>query len=150
MKMEFHGGKDLEQALKELKVTARKSLARRVLKRAGKLFADAANALAPRGAGTPHLSGSYGVSTRLNKSQRSKRGKLKPSEVVMYAGTSDPAGQQQEFGNARHGPQPHARPAFDETAVKMLDQIGEDMAADIEKTTARARRKAERAAMKRT
>ena len=64
------GGKDLEPALAQLSRTQRKAVARRVLKRAGQIFADRANALAPRGGGTPHLAGSYGVATTVNKRNR--------------------------------------------------------------------------------
>lgn len=148
MKVTFHGGKELEEALMELKTTARKSLARRVLKRAAQLFANAANKSAPRGTGTPSLAGSYGVGMRLTRRQAAKARRAGRDQVFMHAGTADPAGLQQEFGNSIHGPQPHARVAFDETATPMLAQIQNDMAIDVEKATARARRKAERDAKK--
>jgi hypothetical protein len=146
MKMEFHGGKELETALQELKLSTRKSIARRVLKRAGAIFAERANALAPKGRGSPHLSGSYGVTSRLNKRQAAQARREGRDDVFMYAGTNDPAGQQQEFGNSRHVAQPHARPAFDETARPMFDLIQDEMAVEVEKSVARARRKAARAA----
>nr|WP_321509514.1 hypothetical protein [uncultured Celeribacter sp.] len=41
-----------------------------MLKRAGQIFADRANALAPRGGGMPHLAGSYGAATTVNKRNR--------------------------------------------------------------------------------
>ncbi|WP_226550849.1 HK97-gp10 family putative phage morphogenesis protein [Celeribacter naphthalenivorans] len=146
MKMEFHGGKDVEEALRELKLSTRKSIARKLLKRAGQMFADRANALAPKGRGSPNLSGSYGVTTRLSKRQAAAARKEGRDDVFMYAGTNDPAGQQQEFGNSRHPAQPHARPAFDETAKPMFDLIQNEMAEEVEKSVARARRKAARAA----
>ncbi|WP_066706964.1 HK97-gp10 family putative phage morphogenesis protein [Celeribacter ethanolicus] len=145
MKMEFHGGRELEEALRELKLSTRKSIARKILKRAGQKFAERANALAPKGRGSRHLSGSYGVSSRLSKRQAAKVRKEGRDDVFMYAGTNDPAGQQQEFGNSRHPAQPHARPAFDETAKPMFDLIQDEMAGEVEKSVARARRKAARA-----
>ena len=146
IKMEFKGGKELEQALAELpKHSARKSVARRILKKAAQLFADRANVLAPRGP-SGRLEGSYGVGTRLTKRQAAKASKEGRDDVFMYAGTDDPAGQQQEFGNARHAAQPHARPAWDETQQKIFDQIRDDMSVEVEKSVARARRKMARQA----
>jgi hypothetical protein len=147
MDFEFHGGKELEEALSDLKLSARKSIARRVMKKALVHFLDAVQALAPRGLkGT--LAMSYGIGTRLN--QRQSRGVRKSGQddVFAYAGTNDPAGTQQEFGNENHGPQPHARPAWEQTKLKTLQIIQAEMSVEVEKTIARARRKAEREAAK--
>lgn len=148
LSLESHGWDDVEKALKELpKHTTRKSLVRRILKRAAQLFADRANALAPRGA-SGDLEGSYGVGTRLTKRQSRSARREGRADVFIYAGTSDPAGQQQEFGNAIHAAQPHARPAWDETQQQIFDQIRDEMSVEVEKAAARARRKAERLARK--
>lgn len=148
IKMDFKGGRELEEALKALpKHTARKSVARRVLKRAAQIFADRANALAPEGA-QGALEQSYGAGTKLNKSQARQARREGRDDVFMYAGTNDPAGLQQEFGNARHGAQPHARPAWDETQQPIFEQIRNDMTTEVAKSVARAERKAARAARK--
>ncbi len=148
IKVTFTGGRDLEEALKALpKHTARKGVARRVLKRAAKLFADRANELAPRG-DQGALEESYGVGTKLTKRQAKQARREGRDDVFMYAGTSDPAGLQQEFGNARHSAQPHARPAWDATQQAIFDQIQSDMTAEVSKAVARAERKAARAARK--
>ncbi|MGI3166002.1 HK97 gp10 family phage protein [Pseudooceanicola sp. 200-1SW] len=146
IKMEFKGGRELEKALRELpKHTTRKSLVRRVLKRAAQLFADRANALAPRGVGGD-LAESYGVGTRLTRRQAASARREGRDDVFMYAGTNDPGGQQQEFGNAHHAAQPHARPAWDQTQQQIFEQIRDDMSVEVEKAVARARRKAARQA----
>ncbi|MBR9765334.1 MAG: HK97 gp10 family phage protein [Rhodobacteraceae bacterium] len=146
--LKTHGWDDVEKALLELpKHTTRKSLVRRVLKRAAQIFADRANALAPRGP-SGDLEDSYGVGTRLTKRQASTARREGRDDVFMYAGTSDPAGQQQEFGNAQHAAQPHARPAWDQTQQEIFDQIRDEMSVEVEKAVARARRKAARQARK--
>ncbi|PJE26814.1 Bacteriophage HK97-gp10, putative tail-component [Pseudooceanicola antarcticus] len=146
--LKTHGWDELERALNELpKHTTRKSLVRRILKRAAQIFADRANALAPRGA-SGALEESYGAGARLTKRQAAQARREGRADVFMYAGTSDPAGLQQEFGNANHAAQPHARPAWDETKQEIFDQIRDDMRVEVEKAAARARRKAARLARK--
>lgn len=146
IKMEVRGGKEIEDALRELpKYTSRKAVLRRILKRAAQVFADRANALAPTGE-SHQLETSYGVGTRLTRRQAAKARREGRDDVFMYAGTADPAGQQQEFGNARHGPQPHARPAWDETQQEIFDRIQDEMSVEVEKAVVRARRKAARQA----
>ena len=141
----FEGGKEIEQALFELKTATAKSLTRRVLKRAGQMLANDAAALAPENTG--QLEDSYVVTTRLSRSQYRSERRAGRDDVFMYVGTNNPAGVQQEFGNARHGAQPHFRPAWDRDKNQMLKQISTDMAIEVEKAVARARRKALRAAV---
>lgn len=139
------GFRDMDAALQDLKVVTARSVARRALKRAGAPVADAMNAAAPRGE-TKNLAGSYAVSTRLNKAQRRRH--RRGSRVEVHVGTDDPAGVQQEFGNARHGAQPHARPAWAGTKLRALEILIEALRDELTKAVARARRKAERAARK--
>jgi len=144
--VEFKGGADMVAALQELpRMATRKSVARRVLRSAGQIFADRANSTAPVGP-DHHLAGSYVVSTKLNKRQTSLARKEGRSDVIMYAGTDDPAGVQQEFGNRRHRAQPHARPAWEQTKKKIFDFIASAMTSELARAVARAQRKAARAA----
>ena len=140
MTIRVEGLKDLEAALFEMKTATAKSLGRRVLKAAGEPVAAKANANAPDGP-TGKLSESYTVSTRLNRAQRREARRVGPDEVLMFIGTNDAAGVQQEFGNARHGAQPHFRPAWDAEAQPTLERVADGLAVEVEKAAARARRK---------
>lgn len=155
IKVEFEGGKELEQALFELKSVAAKRIARAALKEAGLKFAEAANAMAPVGDAptlaqpddSPKpkrgstLSKSYAVGTRLSRRQFRLAKKEGRDDVFVYAGTRDPAGMQQEFGNAKHGAQPHARPAWARTKAPMFEAIARDMSEAVAKAVARARKR---------
>ncbi len=94
MRVEVLGLKELEAALYELdKHTTRKSVARKVLKKAAQPLADDMNRLAPDDPDTQEgLNTSYSVSTKLNKRQR-RASKKNKSDVEVYAGTNDPAGR---------------------------------------------------------
>ncbi len=143
----FEGGRELEAALAEIERTAtRKSLARRVLKRAAQPVADQANATAPNDPDSSDkpLNESYVVTSKLTKRQAAIERRGDRDDVVMYVGTAHPAGVQQEFGNRRHGPQPHFRPAWDADRDQMLERMRQDLAAEIQKTLARARARAAR------
>lgn len=135
MKVEFKGGQDIERALAALPQASAKAAARRVMRRALAVFIDRVSQLAPRKIGS--LGVSYGIGTRLTKRQAGLARREGRDDVFLYAGTADPAGQQQEFGNARHAPQPHARPAWDETQQAVFDLIQDGMAAEVEKTVQR-------------
>lgn len=139
------GLKDLEKALMKFgKHTTRKGVGRRVLKKAGQPLADRMNELAPDDESTEGgLNTSYDVSTRLNKRQTRAQRKLGKDDVMVFVGTNDPAGLQQEFGNINHSPQPHVRPAWDSGKGEALNTIKRELAVEIDKTAKReARRKA--------
>lgn len=139
IKMKFEGGKDLEKALMGLKTTTAKSVSRRVLKKSGQPLADRANANAPEDQGD--LSKSYGVSTRLNASQKRKARGQDRDDVFVYVGTNNPAGLQQEFGNVLHPAQPHLRPAWDALLPSIFNSIRDGMAFEVEKTVQRQRKR---------
>lgn len=145
--IKIEGLKDLEKALMALdKHTTRRSVGRKVLKKAAQPLADDMNRKAPSDPGTTNgLNTSYVVSTKLNKRQR-KAVKKNKSDVEVYAGTNDPAGLQQEFGNVNHAAQPHVRPAWDAGKRQALDTIKDDLGDEIVKAVARqAKRKAKAA-----
>ncbi len=125
-----------------------KNVGRRTLRKAGQPLADKMNAYAPEGGDSPDgpLNESYSVSTKLNKSQAKQARRAGRDDVFMYVGTNDTAGVQQEFGNERHNPQPHARPAWQSEKFATLDRIADGLTEEVKKAAERARRKALRQA----
>ncbi|TZG26504.1 hypothetical protein [Sphingomonas montanisoli] len=152
--VKLEGFRELEVALKELPKAAGKSVLRRIARRALQLFIEAVRRLAPVGGSadegrTPGvLRESYVIGSRLTRRQRRDAKREGKSSIELYAGTSDPAGVQQEFGNVNHRAQPHARPAWDQTKQDMLDLVGTDLGAEIEKTRTRLAKKVARIAAK--
>lgn len=55
-----------------------------------------------------------------------------------FAGTNDPAGIQQEFGNVNHGPQAFMRPAWDQTQKPLIDHVAKNAWPEVERTALRA------------
>ncbi len=69
------------------------------------------------------------------------------ASVEMFVGPGpDPAAWNQEFGNINHGPQSYVRPAWDRDHLALLDRLGKELWVEIQKTIARAERKAARQA----
>ncbi|WP_172332498.1 hypothetical protein [Mangrovicoccus sp. HB161399] len=157
MKVTFHGGRELEKALGELpRLATRKELVRKILLASLGPFVTRVRALAPRqdsyGGKMPQLSESYvaGRSSKLSKRQRSMIRREGRYDVVVHAGTADPAGVQQEFGNRRHRAQPHARIAWMQTREEVFRRVAEGMRKEVARAVARARRKAARSAKSRS
>jgi HK97 gp10 family phage protein len=124
--------------------TARNTLLR-ALKAAAQPVAAAGEANAPKRTG--ELALSYTVGTRLSRRQRKQH--RKESMVEVFVGpTPHPKSVQTEFGNAHMPAQPHLRPAWDSTVMRVLGSIRDRLAEQIEKTRARLARRAERLAAK--
>lgn len=149
-RVKVEGLKELEAALEELgsKAVARGVL-RRVLTRRGQPLADTMRALAPDDpdTGGNDLRSSIAVSTKLSPRQRRLHRKETKddrafAEVFVGAGPL-PQAHLQEFGTSHHGPQPFARPAWDEHKGRILDGLKDDLWKEVEKT---AKRRAARAA----
>lgn len=145
--VKLEGFSDLEKELENLTKAAGKGVLRRALKKSAQPMADLMQDLAPRGeTATDDLADSIGVSTKLSKRQAGQHKKMfrdDKAAVEMFVGAGpDPAAWNQEFGNVNHGPQPFARPAWDQEAKPTLDRLGEEMWAELEKSIARAERKA--------
>lgn len=141
MLVKFEGGRDLAKALEELpKATARNTL-QRTLKKGGVRVQEAWQ---PK---VPVLSGHYqhsiivGPSSKLTSRQKRDAKKEGRFFAEMHVGTSDPAGQQNEFGNINMPANPSGRPAWDATKDAVLDGIGKGLAGEIEKSRARLARK---------
>lgn len=134
----------LEAELEKLSAGMGKGVLRRALKKAATPLAAAANEFAPVGQ-SGNYAQSFSYSTKLSKRQAGLHRKLfrnDKASVEGFVGTGDPAGVQQEFGNINHGPQPALRPAWDGGQDKLLEDLGGELWAELEKTTARAARKA--------
>jgi HK97 gp10 family phage protein len=143
--IKVEGLSDLDYALQELpKATARNVLVR-VLTKEAQPIAEAARSYAP--VLTGRLAKSYTVSTRLSARQSSLNSK--ESDVEVYIGPGPlPEATQTEFGNAHQAAHPHLRPAWDQNVNLVLNNIAQDLAAEIEKSRQRLARKAEREAAK--
>lgn len=144
--VKIEGLRELEKALSELpKATARNTL-RRVLKARAEPVRDVWKGKVP--VETGHYRESIIVGTRLTSRQAREAKREGKDFAEIHIGTSDPAGQQQEFGNINHPAQPSGRPAWDETQDRVLAGIADDLGAEIEKSRARLARKAARLAAK--
>lgn len=141
------GFAEMEKALAELT----KATARNVLVRAGtkalEPVAETMRTKAPEDAGD--LKEAIDVGTK--RPAKVKRHFNDSRTVEIYAGVKvvgrgmPPQGTQQEFGNERHGPQPFARPAWDQEQRPTLGRVGDELKPELDKAVARARRKAMKA-----
>lgn len=142
------GLRDLEYALRELpKATARSTL-QRVLKKRAEPIRETWKDVAPRDRGDYAQSIVDGPNSRLTSRQKRDAKKEGKYFAEHHIGTSDPAGQQQEFGNINHPAQPSGRPAWEATQEMTLEGIGEDFWEELDRTRERAARKAARIAAK--
>lgn len=144
----LEGFKELDDALSELPKATSKGVLRRSLKKAAKPMADLASSLAPLGP-TGNLSSSVRYGTKLTKRQAALHRKMfrnDKASVEGFVGANDPAAVPQEFGTVDHGPQPFMRPAWDRDQKPMLERLKAELWSEIQKTVARAERRAARAA----
>ena len=142
VRFRVEGFRDIERAMKDLKPVAAKAVARRALKKAAQPIADAGAANAPRLEG--YLEDSFAIGTKLTKRQQARY--RKRSAVEMHVGPNDPAAVQVEFGNENQPAQPFMRPAWNSEKMNALKILRRELKAEVEKSIARAKRKAERAA----
>jgi hypothetical protein len=65
------------------------------------------------------------------------------ASVQMFVGPGpDPAAWNQEFGNINHGAQPFARPAWEQDKKPLLDRLGVELWADLERSLKRQAKRA--------
>lgn len=145
------GFSEMDAALAEFS----KATARNILRRAGiaalePVAAEMRDRAPAQARGDEDLKNSIAVGTKLNK--RQKRLNRDPSVVEIYVGPSGtggknapPQGVQQEFGNDIHGPQPFARPTWDNQQGQVLDRVATGLSGQIDAARARAQRKAMKA-----
>jgi HK97 gp10 family phage protein len=152
MKVKIDGLRELDAALGEFSKATARGILRRVGIKALEPVAERMRQMAPDDpdTGGNDLRSSIMVGTKLSARQaKGKRGEKKAGEtsfVEVYAGPGPlPHAHLQEFGTAHHGPQPYARPAWDEGKDGVLKSVATDLGAEIDKT---AKRLAARAAKK--
>lgn len=161
--IDLQGFAELEQELDRLSKSAGKGVLRRSLKKAAEPMAALARSMVPVDDGD--LQASITVSTRLDKRQAGRHRKMFKDDrasVEMFLGPSYDLGaggrhgHLVEFGTGPHinkgkfagtqhpgtAPQPFMRPAFDRDGLKMLDRLGQDLWAELDKSIKRAERKA--------
>lgn len=142
MRVEFIGGKELDEALNQFTPSKRRAIGRVALDNGGEIMARAARALAPRDSGG--LAESIDVSGTLSKRQKSEH--TKTAEQERFVGPdSRPQAHLREFGSDGNAPAPFMRPAFDQTKDQVKDRIGDELWLGIEKAVKAAARKALRA-----
>ena len=149
--MKVEGLRELEKELERIsKRTTRKSVARRVLKKEAQPLAELMRQGAPRD--DMDLVESIAVGTKLSPRQRGLHRKMFRSDkaaVEMFVGAGAlPQAHLQEFGTWFHPPQPWARPAWDQDHRAMLERISKSLWEEVQKSAARAERKAARQAAK--
>src|SRR5690554_4117278 len=142
VKVDFIGGRELDEALNQFTPSKRRAIGRVALDNAGEITAKAARALAPVDSGG--LRESIDVSGTLSRSQKSEH--TKAAEQERFIGPdSRPQGHLREFGGDGNAPEPFMRPAWDQTKNHVLKRIGDELWVGIEKAVKAAARKALRA-----
>lgn len=152
------GFRDMERALADLKRTTARAVTRRAMKTALEPVASMAGSL------TDDYDIAIGTTLAAHERAQSREDRAR-SVVTMYVGPVHPDGTHapeatfDEFGtvpryhdSGRYVGQilarPFMRPAWDANAAAVLTRLGEAMWAEIEKSVARAARKAARATAK--
>ena len=148
--MKLSGFRELERELSRLgSHTTRRASGRRALKKAAQPMADLAQSMAPVG-DTNTLAPSITVGTKLSKRQQGMHRKMFRNDraaVEMFVGAGPlSSAHTQEFGTIHHAPQPFLRPAFDQDKDAMLERLKAEIWNDIQRTVARAERRAARQA----
>lgn len=166
---ETQGFAELDEQLDRLSKSAGKGVLRRALKKAAEPMAEIARSKVPVDDGD--LKKSITVSVKLAKRQAGLHRKMfrdDKASVEMFLGPSYDLGaggrhgHLVEFGTSPHinrgqfrgtqhpgtAPQPFMRPAWDADQVKLLDRLGQNMWAELQKAIKRADAKAARQAAK--
>ena len=137
----IEGLREVDAALGELGKATGRNVMRRVAVKRLQPIADAMRAKAP--VDQSDLRDSITVTTKRPKRHR------KVSEVEAYAGPGrHPQAHLQEFGTVNHGPQPFARPAWDQGKGELLPGMADDFWEEISKAAARQAKKTARLAAK--
>lgn len=146
--VKLDGFKDLERALVDLeritgKTTAGKAVLLRTGKKAMKPLEQRMVDLAPKDTGKFAAK----ITTKKTRAKRisGNRFARQSGVEVMTGPTGRPEGgigAYKEFGTVHEPAEPFARPAADQELPKVPKRVGATMAVEIDKTTARARKKA--------
>ena len=135
VKVSVEGLREVDAALGQLGKATGRNVMRRVAVARLEPMAEDMRRRAP--VNQTDLRDSITVTTKRPKGHR------KQSEVEAHAGPGrHPQAHLQEFGTQHHGPQPFARPAWDEGKAALLDGIADDLWSEISKAAARQAKKA--------
>ena len=151
--VKIEGLRELEAALADLPKATGKNVLKRVLLNRGQPIADAMRSMAPDdpATGGNDLRSSIAVGTKLSSRQAGLHRKMFKDDkaaVEVFVGAGPlPQAHLQEFGTVHHGPQPFARPAWDEGQSAVLDGIAADLWAEIEKAAKRLAKKRAKAGL---
>jgi HK97 gp10 family phage protein len=136
------GLKELNAALAELPKATARNVLQRTLKKAAQPLLESMGDRAPRLTGTLQASVIMGPSSKLTGRQKRDAKREGKHFAEIHVGTSDPAGQFQEFGTFKDAAQPWAAPAWEETKNGALETIKTGLGNEIEKSAARLAKKA--------
>lgn len=146
--VKVEGLSDLLAGLQALPKAVARNALRRVLRKRAEPMAATMRGLAPDDPATPaskDLKGSIAVGTKLSKRQaklhrKANRDDKQFAEVFVGPGPK-PHAHLQEFGTVNHGPQPFARPAWDQHQDSILAGIRDDFWTEIDKAAKRQAKK---------
>jgi HK97 gp10 family phage protein len=162
----LEGLKELEDALLELPKATQGNVLKRAVTLPAADFAEAASRAAPRRKGTLQAGIKVGKATVISPGKAAFAAAMKDGAtraeaaaaarnanrsaggtgkaVVVRAGPTKKAyyGMFQEFGTAHNAAQPFMRPTWDSMGPRMLGQIKDTLAAEIEKARVRLAKKA--------
>ena len=143
----FEGGKDLEAALAALGRSVGKRTAERALAKAAQPIRDEWERLAPED------QGDLKKAIKIGRAVKGIQKRVARDQAVRFIGIDESENRRlhiyaevQEFGNESVPAQPAGRPAWESKKFEALDRLAADTWAEIEKSAARAARKAARLA----
>ena len=126
------GTRELEKALADLGRATGRNTARRALKKSAQIVADEAQILVPVDQGE--------LMDSIKVSPKAKRNRTAKGEVEMFVGPTVYYGHFVEFGTVKQSAQPYMRPAWESNKGKVLDDLGENLWAEIDRSIARRKR----------
>lgn len=141
---EIEGARELNATLAEMsKGLARGALTRVAVNALKEEFVPVAQRLAPDDPATNGNDLKAGIvagpASKLNARQKRLNKKRDDRSFGEgFAGTNDPAGIQQEFGNVNHGPQAFMRPALEQTVTSLLQNVARNLWPEVRATALRA------------
>ena len=143
--VDFKGGKELEAALAALGRSVGKRTAERALANAAEPIRDEWIRLAPED------SGDLKTSIKIGRAVKGIQRGVAKDQAVRFIGIDEGQNRRlhiyaevQEFGNESNPAQPAGRPAWETKKYEALNRLADDTWAEIEKSAARAARKAAR------
>ena len=151
MTIRVDGFKELDAALQEMKTATARGTVRRAMMKAFQPMADEASRLAPDDPRTPapdlHRTIKVGDAMKAGRSMFVKGFGFNDGQVTVWMGPTKegyPQAIMQEFGTVNQPAQPYMRPAWDAGKDRLLEDLGSGLKVEIDKTAARAARKAAR------